>query len=465
MRHQLRNDMSSHACAACQAKKAKCNGANPCDRCVLRKQPCHYTPKRRESKQSLRWEVDKLSRRQAAIDSVFALLRSDKHSSAVLEEIRRGEDVEDISVRCSDLHRSSLSDCPDDAETAVEDLSPGGQLSTVGSPGTPDDEFRGSFGDHAKENPSDHDKTPQSSEKVGALLCEKAHHAAFWPPIKGLSEDALARLICSEFNAILQAHGPGVSEAKDTISARDLVQSLTRLVYRGRLYSTPMALLGAYEQCLRWYEVASPLLLDVAGTLLGLLSHIYFHFCLVTILRPLLPHNKPRAQAEGLPPEIFSGQSPGGNISNSIGISPRVVCAEASQAVLTLAESCLLASDSASPYTTQDIPDPWLAPDTTSKTWVLLVYMVYATGLAQLQEVERWTPDSDPDSVPTTARLGPGADPALAASLRAMRLLRVMDGGRGSEAENMRKILADELHVLMGPSAPVENLNNNCRSV
>ncbi|KAK0716922.1 hypothetical protein B0T26DRAFT_740538 [Lasiosphaeria miniovina] len=64
------------ACQRCRKKRSKCDGKTPCRRCDEAQQTCEYDHTRRESKDELRAEKDRLSKRSHDTDNVLVALAS-----------------------------------------------------------------------------------------------------------------------------------------------------------------------------------------------------------------------------------------------------------------------------------------------------------------------------------------------------------------------------------------------------
>ncbi|KAK3366851.1 nitrate assimilation regulatory protein nirA [Lasiosphaeria ovina] len=64
------------ACQRCRKKRSKCDGKTPCRRCGEAQQTCEYNHTRRESKDELRAEKDRLSKRSHDTDNVLLTLAS-----------------------------------------------------------------------------------------------------------------------------------------------------------------------------------------------------------------------------------------------------------------------------------------------------------------------------------------------------------------------------------------------------
>lgn len=79
----------SRACAACRARKTKCDGDHPkCSECTARESDCQYTET----------ELTQIKRRRADVEELFELLRTLPEESAfeLLARIRAGADTRDL---------------------------------------------------------------------------------------------------------------------------------------------------------------------------------------------------------------------------------------------------------------------------------------------------------------------------------------------------------------------------------
>ncbi|KAK5656410.1 hypothetical protein OQA88_4791 [Cercophora sp. LCS_1] len=90
--------VTPNACTECRKKRAKCDGQKPCARCAAQKDiECVYEIPVRQSKETLRHEIEQLRRQQRSNDQVLtALVRSDLVDE-VLKRLRSGQSVEAIS--------------------------------------------------------------------------------------------------------------------------------------------------------------------------------------------------------------------------------------------------------------------------------------------------------------------------------------------------------------------------------
>lgn len=76
----------------------KCDGTQPCSRCSAQKDvECLYEVPIRQSKENLRTEIESLRFRQRSSDSVFAALIRPELWESVLDRLRRGQSVDNIS--------------------------------------------------------------------------------------------------------------------------------------------------------------------------------------------------------------------------------------------------------------------------------------------------------------------------------------------------------------------------------
>ncbi|KAH8884399.1 hypothetical protein GQ53DRAFT_399706 [Thozetella sp. PMI_491] len=90
--------VTPNACTECRKKRAKCDGQKPCGRCKVQKDAdCVYEVPVRQSKDTLRHEIELLRRQQRSNEQVFsALVRPDVWEE-VLTRLRGGQSIETIS--------------------------------------------------------------------------------------------------------------------------------------------------------------------------------------------------------------------------------------------------------------------------------------------------------------------------------------------------------------------------------
>ncbi|KAI3400743.1 hypothetical protein diail_1952 [Diaporthe ilicicola] len=91
--------VTPNACTECRKKRAKCDGQQPCSRCSAQKDvECHYEVPVRQSKETLRNEIEQLRRQLVSNESVIgAISQHNEHWEEVLRRLRSGQAVEAIS--------------------------------------------------------------------------------------------------------------------------------------------------------------------------------------------------------------------------------------------------------------------------------------------------------------------------------------------------------------------------------
>ncbi|OTA58928.1 hypothetical protein K449DRAFT_116197 [Hypoxylon sp. EC38] len=90
--------VTPNACTECRKKRAKCDGQKPCGRCKSQKDvECVYEIPVRQSKENLRHEIEALRRQQRQSDSVFSALVRPELVEEILQRLRQGQSVENIS--------------------------------------------------------------------------------------------------------------------------------------------------------------------------------------------------------------------------------------------------------------------------------------------------------------------------------------------------------------------------------
>ncbi|KAL8300895.1 hypothetical protein RB597_009378 [Gaeumannomyces tritici] len=91
-----RGILTGKACSSCRKKKRKCDGLTPCSNCRARQDQCTYSPTRWTSKDGLRSEILEFKKREATAETVIDALRSPTRGAPVLEQLQRGESLEQI---------------------------------------------------------------------------------------------------------------------------------------------------------------------------------------------------------------------------------------------------------------------------------------------------------------------------------------------------------------------------------
>ncbi|PSR84446.1 fungal-specific transcription factor domain-domain-containing protein [Coniella lustricola] len=90
--------VTPNACTECRKKRAKCDGGRPCGRCKLQKDvECVYEIPVRQSKETLRTEIEQLRRQQRSNESVLAALARNDQWEEVVRRLRAGQSVEIVS--------------------------------------------------------------------------------------------------------------------------------------------------------------------------------------------------------------------------------------------------------------------------------------------------------------------------------------------------------------------------------
>ncbi|KAK8118367.1 uncharacterized protein PG998_002993 [Apiospora kogelbergensis] len=110
-RSRRASDVTRTACDECKRKRTKCDGNNPCRRCTEHGVAhCHYEKPLKQSKDSLREEVDQLKRRLHHNESVLAGLTNPEMYNQVLARLRDGQSVDAISQWLQDTVPSEAED-------------------------------------------------------------------------------------------------------------------------------------------------------------------------------------------------------------------------------------------------------------------------------------------------------------------------------------------------------------------
>ncbi|KGQ02687.1 Nitrogen assimilation transcription factor nit-4 [Beauveria bassiana D1-5] len=86
--------ITSHACAGCRKKRAKCDGQTPCGRCKLSGAECVYKATVSQSKAQLRKEVYTLRQRQHTLEQLVAAVAQPDPSEHALAYVRSAKYVD-----------------------------------------------------------------------------------------------------------------------------------------------------------------------------------------------------------------------------------------------------------------------------------------------------------------------------------------------------------------------------------
>ncbi|KAH8754772.1 fungal-specific transcription factor [Diaporthe sp. PMI_573] len=106
--------VTRNACTECRKKRAKCDGQQPCSRCSAYEDvKCHYEIPVRQTKESLRSEIEHLRHQQVSSESVISPLSHNAQWQEVLRRLRSGHSVDAIE----DWLGSQLSSGPSSVPT------------------------------------------------------------------------------------------------------------------------------------------------------------------------------------------------------------------------------------------------------------------------------------------------------------------------------------------------------------
>jgi len=101
--------VTPNACTECRKKRSKCDGENPCGRCIAQSVECLYEVPVRQTKENMRTEIEALRTQQSRSERVLAALVSPDRSEQVLQQLRNGETLEEVTKKLdqSTIHPSS----------------------------------------------------------------------------------------------------------------------------------------------------------------------------------------------------------------------------------------------------------------------------------------------------------------------------------------------------------------------
>ncbi|KAF8856146.1 hypothetical protein BDZ45DRAFT_480930 [Acephala macrosclerotiorum] len=88
--------VTPNACTECRKKRAKCDGQNPCGRCEANSVSCVYEIPVRQSKETMRSEIEALRAKEQHTERILAALVSTETSDLVLQNLRDGKTLEQI---------------------------------------------------------------------------------------------------------------------------------------------------------------------------------------------------------------------------------------------------------------------------------------------------------------------------------------------------------------------------------
>ncbi|KAE8441718.1 hypothetical protein EG329_004504 [Mollisiaceae sp. DMI_Dod_QoI] len=94
--------VTPNACTECRKKRAKCDGHNPCGRCETNGVHCLYEVPVRQSKETMRSEIETLRAQKQQSDQIFAALASNDTSELILQNLREGKTFDQIQEQ---LHK------------------------------------------------------------------------------------------------------------------------------------------------------------------------------------------------------------------------------------------------------------------------------------------------------------------------------------------------------------------------
>ncbi|PHH72150.1 hypothetical protein CDD82_6144 [Ophiocordyceps australis] len=91
-------NVTPNACNECRKKRAKCDGEKPCGRCKLQKEvDCVYQIPVRQSKDTLRNEIETLRAKQRVNDAVLSALSRPLTGDSVYRQLRQGQPPDKIA--------------------------------------------------------------------------------------------------------------------------------------------------------------------------------------------------------------------------------------------------------------------------------------------------------------------------------------------------------------------------------
>jgi hypothetical protein len=99
----------------------QCDGKSPCSACEARQQECRFADPSWKSKGSLRSEIDELRRKQRNNEAIIDALKSPHRWQNTLQSLQRGDSVDTITRRMSDVSSSATKLNGKAAFTVVED--------------------------------------------------------------------------------------------------------------------------------------------------------------------------------------------------------------------------------------------------------------------------------------------------------------------------------------------------------
>ncbi|KAE9374026.1 hypothetical protein N431DRAFT_371392 [Stipitochalara longipes BDJ] len=101
--------VTPNACVECRKRKAKCDGEQPCTRCISQNfSQCSYDVPMKQSKDDMRSEIKRLREDQQHSKRILEALAS-SNSTDILDRLRSGESVENISRSLETSAASSMS--------------------------------------------------------------------------------------------------------------------------------------------------------------------------------------------------------------------------------------------------------------------------------------------------------------------------------------------------------------------
>ncbi|CZR70072.1 related to nitrate assimilation regulatory protein nirA [Phialocephala subalpina] len=127
--------VTPNACTECRKKRAKCDGRTPCGRCEANSVSCMYEIPVRQSKETMRSEIETLRAKEQQNEQILAALVSTDTSDLVLQKLRDGqtlEQIQDLLEKAASPRNATTFERPDGRQAIASAMYPA--RSIVGSP-------------------------------------------------------------------------------------------------------------------------------------------------------------------------------------------------------------------------------------------------------------------------------------------------------------------------------------------
>ncbi|KAI9797905.1 MAG: hypothetical protein M1825_005674, partial [Sarcosagium campestre] len=127
------NKVTPNACVSCKRARSKCDGKQPCFRCIQREEgeTCEYRVHVKMAKEEVISKFEELSKQHKWADTILAALSTDGRASDIIERLQRGDDAESIAKSIEDAGPSDSDASQSLTRSAFQDETIGYEVETI----------------------------------------------------------------------------------------------------------------------------------------------------------------------------------------------------------------------------------------------------------------------------------------------------------------------------------------------